>query len=208
MKSISVLDKKGKVAAKFSLDETYFDGKVNKPLLHQTVLMYLDRQRKRTASTKTRRDVRGGGRKPWRQKGTGRARVGTIRSPLWRGGGVVFGPHPTQSKAKLPKSIKSLALKMSLNGKVKDNELVVVDKIPEGESKTKAFALFLKALKAEDKPLVVLEKHNSDILRATRNIPGADFKTFNNISALDVLRHKKVIFSKQALENLIKSRKE
>ena len=209
MKTISVLDTKGKVKGKFSLDQTYFDGKINKPLLHQTVLMYLGRQRKGCASTKDRSQVRGGGRKPWRQKGTGRARAGSIRSPLWRGGGVVFGPHPGQNRYgyKLPKNIRNLALKASLNGKIRDNEIVVVEEIPQERPKTKEFLSFLRVLKAEDKPLVVIEKHSPNVLRASRNIPGLMLKAFNNINAHDVLRHKKVIFSRQALENLVKLRK-
>lgn len=209
MKTISVLDVKGKVKGKFSLDQAYFDGKINKPLLHQTVLMYLGRQRKGCASTKDRSEVRGGGRKPWRQKGTGRARVGSIRSPLWRGGGVVFGPAPGQNRYRygLPKKIRNLALKVSLNGKIRDNEIVVVEEIPQGLTKTREFLSFLRALKAKDRPLVVIEKHNPNVLRVSRNIPGVSLKAFNNVNAHDVLRHKKVIFSKQALENLVKLRK-
>lgn len=207
MKSVSVLDIKGKVAGKTSLDQTYFNGKISKSLLHQAVLMYLANRRLGCASTKMRWEVRGGGRKPWRQKGTGRARTGSIRNPLWRGGGVVFGPCPRKYGYRLPKNIKDLALQYSLNGKIKDNQLVVVEKISLAKPKTKDFTSFLTALKAKDKSLVVIEKHNQDILRASRNIPGVTVKAFNNINALDVLRHKKVIFSKQALENLVKLRK-
>lgn len=207
MKSIAIFDIKGKAVGKFSLNQTYFNDKINKSLLHQTILMYLANLRKGSASTKTRSQVRGGGRKPWRQKGTGRARAGTIRSPLWRGGGVIFGPHPKQYAYSIPKNIKKLALQQALNSKIKDNELVVVDKISLTKPKTKEFLTFLLSLKAEDKPLIVLEKHNPDILRASRNIPGVTLKTFNNINAYDVLKHKKVIFSEQALENLAKLRK-
>ncbi len=207
MKSVSVHDMKGKVAGKLSLDETYFDGRINKPLLHQAVLMYMANRRHGCASTKIRSQVRGGGRKPWRQKGTGRARTGSIRNPLWRGGGVIFGPLPREYRYSLPKNIKNLALKLSLNGKIKDNELVVVDKISLDKPKTREFISFLKAIKVKEKPLVVIEKHNPQILRASRNISGVTVKTFNNICAYDVLRHKKIIFSKQALENLVKLRK-
>jgi large subunit ribosomal protein L4 len=207
MKSVSVLDIKGKVAGKISLDQSYFNGKINKPLLQQAVLMYLANRRCGCASTKTRDEVRGGGRKPWRQKGTGRARTGSIRNPIWRGGGVVFGPHPRKYGYSPPKNIKSLALQHSLNSKIKDNELVVVDKISLASPKAKEFILFLTAIKAKDRPLVVIEKHSPDILRGSRNIPGVTVKPFNNINAHDVLRHKKVVFSKQALENLVKLRK-
>ena len=207
MKSVSVHDIKGKIAGKLSLDQTYFDGRINKPLLHQAVLMYLANRRSGSASTKIRSQVRGGGRKPWKQKGTGRARAGSIRSPLWRGGGVTFGPHPKQYRYNLSKNIRGLALKASLNGKFKDDELIVVDKISQEVPKTKEFAAFLKGIKADIKPLIVIEKHNPQILRAARNIPGVTVKAFNDICAFDVLKHKKVIFSKQALENLIKLRK-
>ena len=207
MKDIPVHDMKGKTTGKMPLNPAYFDGKIDNSLLQQTVLMYLTNQRRGCASTKTRSQIRGGGRKPWRQKGTGRARAGTIRSPLWRGGGIIFGPHPRHYGYSLPKKIKSLALKLSLNGKIRDNELVVVDKIFQGRPKTKEFSSFLSALKVKDKLLIVLEKYNPDILRASRNIPGVSVKAFNNINAYDVLKHKKVIFSTQALENLVKMRK-
>lgn len=207
MTSVSVHDIKGKVVGKLSLDQDYFNGKVKTALLHQAVLMYLANQRSGSASTKTRKEVRGGGRKPWKQKGTGRARAGTIRSPIWRGGGVVFGPHPKQYGYNLPKNIKSLALRQALNSKIKDSELVVIDKISLEHPKTCDFARFLKAIKAKNKSLVVIEKHEPNIFRASRNIPTIIVKAFNNISAFDVLGHKKVIFSKQALENLVKMRK-
>jgi len=210
MNNIPVYDIKGKVAGKATLDATYFNGKINKALLHQTVLMYLANLRKGCASTKTRSKVRGGGRKPWRQKGTGRARVGSIRSPLWRGVGVIFGPHTRKYTYKLSKNIKHLALKMSLNAKIKDNEFILLDSISQDQlfAKTKEFAAFLVALKAKDKSLVVIEKYNPRMLRVSRNIPGVKVSTFNNITAFDVLKHKKIIFSKQAIENLVKLRKE
>lgn len=207
MKSIQVFDIKGKVVGKFPLDQTYFNSSLKKPLLHQAVLMYLSNKRHGCASTKTRKQVRGGGRKPWRQKGTGRARCGSIRSPLWRGGGVVFGPHPRQYRYTLPENIRNLALQHSLNSKVEENNLLVIDNISLNKPKTREFAKFLTALKAEDKPLIVIESHNQDILKAARNIPGVTVEAFNNINAYEVLRHKKIIFSKQALENLIKLKK-
>ncbi len=207
MKTIVVHNIKGKAAKKVSLDQDYFDGKINTSLLHQASSAYLSNNRRGCAATKTRCQVSGGGRKPWRQKGTGRARVGSIRSPLWRGGGVIFGPHPRQYGYGLPKKIKILALQMSLNGKARDNELLLVEDIPQGQGRTKELASFLAALKAEEKSLIVLDKHNPDILRAAGNIPGVKVKVFSDISVLDILKHKKVIFSLPALENLIKLRK-
>lgn len=207
MKSVSVYDLKGKAAGKFSLDQDYFNGKTNKDLLYQASLMYLSNQRRGSASTKTRAQVRGGGRKPWRQKGTGRARVGSIRNPVWKGGGVAFGPHPREFAYSLPKKIKSLALRQSLNGKIKSNQFVIIDKLSLNSPKTKELMAVLTALKAKEKSLVVVEKHNPGVLKAARNIPKVTVKAFNNINAFDVLKHKKVIFSKQAIENLIKLRK-
>ncbi|MCQ9208084.1 MAG: 50S ribosomal protein L4 [Omnitrophica bacterium] len=207
MKSVSVYDKKGKATGKFSLDQDYFNGKTNKDLLHQAALMYLSNQRRGSASTKTRAQVRGGGRKPWRQKGTGRARAGSIRSPIWKGGGVIFGPHPRQFTYSLPKKIKSLALRQSLNGKIKSNQFIIINNLSLNLPKAKELMAVLTALKAKERPLLVLEKHSPGILRAARNIPEVAVKTFNNINAFDVLKHKKVIFSKQAIENLIKLRK-
>lgn len=207
MKSVQVYDIKGKAVGKFTLDEAYFNGKVNKALLHQAVLMYLANLRKGSASTKTRGEVSGGGRKPWRQKGTGRARAGSIRSPLWRGGGVVFGPHPRDFSYNLPKRIKRLALQQSLNDKAKDEGLLIVDEIALQEPKTKEFVSFLTAIKAKRKSLVVIEKEDLKVFRASRNIPGVSVKTFNQVNAYDVMKHYRVIFTKQALENLIKLRK-
>lgn len=208
MKNIAVVDLKGKTVGKFAIDQTLFNEKCNKTFLRQTVLLYLANLRKGCASTKTSAQVRGGGRKPWRQKGTGRARVGSIRSPLWRGGGVTFGPHPHSYNVKLPKGIKRRALIQSLNGKIKDNQLVIVNQIALKNPKTKELVSFLTALKAKDKTLIIVEKYHPDIVRAGRNISGVSVKAFNNINAHDVLKHNKVIFSQQALENLIKLRKD
>ena len=208
MKSISVMDNKAKPVGKITLDEVYFNGRVNKSLLHQYLLMYLANQRSHSASTKTRKQVRGSGRKPWRQKGTGRARVGSIRSPLWRGGGVVFGPKPRRVQYQLPKNIKNLALAHSLNSKVKDNQLAVVENFSLAKPKTSELVKLFKALEAQGKPLLVTEKHNSQIVRAAGNIPYAQVKTFNNLNAFDVLSHQKVIFSKPALKGLLKLRKQ
>lgn len=207
MKNVPIFDKNGKSAGGASLDQDYFDGKINKSLLHQVVLMYLANKRSGSASTKTRKEVRGGGRKPWRQKGTGRARVGSIRSPIWKGGGVVFGPHPKHYRYNLTKNIKNRALKHSLNAKVNDNQLILMEEIPQDQQKTRKFARLLSVLKAKDKPLIVIEKYNLTIQRSARNLAGVTVKAFNNINAHDVLRHKKVIFTKQALENLVKLRK-
>lgn len=207
MKSIAIYDSQGNVAGKLTLDQTYFDGKVNGSLLYQAVRMYLANKRLGCASTKTCGEVSGGGRKPWRQKGTGRARAGSIRSPLWRGGGTVFGPHPKDFRYQLPKRIKRTALQHSLNGKVRDDEMMLVDNISLNSAKTAEFYAVLKALKVQGKALFVVAKQEPQICCAARNIPGITVKTFDRINAYDVLAHKKVIFLREALENLIKLRK-
>ena len=134
---LDVVNQKGKVVRTLELDQKVFDGKINMSLLHQAVVTYLANQRKGLASTKTRGEVRGGGRKPWRQKGTGRARVGSIRSPLWKGGGATFGPKPRDYSQKMPQRMKALALKSALNAKLNDKELMVIDDIKLRSHKTK-----------------------------------------------------------------------
>lgn len=208
MKTISVYDMKGKVSGKFTLDEAFFDGKVNKALLHQAVLMYLANLRHGCAATRTRGEVSGGGRKPWKQKGTGRARAGSIRSPLWKGGGTIFGPHPKDFSYRMPQNTLALALQQSLNSKVKDEQLLVIENLSLAKPKTKELADLLGALKAERKPLLVLKSYSPDILRVGRNIAGLSIKTFNNINAHDVLKHNKIIFAQGALEDLVKMRKQ
>lgn len=204
MKSIAIYDNQGNVTSKLELDQTYFDGKINGALLYQAVRMYLANKRLGCASTKTRGEVSGGGRKPWKQKGTGRARVGSIRSPLWKGGGTVFGPHPKDFKYQLPKKIKKAALQHSLNGKVRDEELMIVENISLNSAKTSEFYAFLKALKVQGKALFVVAKIDPKLGYAAQNIPGITVKMFDQINAYDVLTHKKVIFLKEALESLIK----
>ncbi|MFH1045909.1 MAG: 50S ribosomal protein L4 [Candidatus Omnitrophota bacterium] len=207
MKSVAILDITGKAVGKFALEDPCFAEKINTDLLHQVVLMYLANRRAESAHTKTRQFVRGGGKKPWRQKGTGRARAGSIRSPLWRGGGNVFGPRGRKFKFSLPKKIRRLALLHSLNGKAQDNELIIIESLAIDEPKTKAVAAILKTLKAEKKTLIVTEKEDIKLARAANNLSGVMLKPFNYINAYDVLSHEKVVFSKQALENLLKLQK-
>jgi large subunit ribosomal protein L4 len=186
------------------LDKDIFNGKVNEPILHQVVRMYEANQRQGTASTKTRSDVRGGGKKPWKQKGTGRARAGTIRSPLWRGGGVVFGPHPRDYSYSVPKSIKRLGLISSLNAKLNDNNMIIVDEIKLDKPKTKEFTAVLRNLKAERKPLLVLEEKNVTIVRASRNVANLLLRDYKSLNAYEVLKQQKLILTQKALAALTK----
>ena len=202
--SNSVYDTKGKRVGEFQLDAKLFDGGVNIELLHRTVLMHQARQRSGTASTKIRCEVRGGGKKPWRQKGTGRARVGSIRNPIWRGGGVAFGPHPRDYSYSLPARMKKQALKSGLNSKFLDGRLQVLDKLEINEPKTKLFKAVLDSLKIKGTVLVILDNIDENIKKSSRNIPGLNVKTFSNFNTLDVLRHENLIVTESALKLLSK----
>lgn len=201
---------------KIDLDGEIFNGKVNLPLLHQVVIMYQANKRSGAASTKTRGEVSGGGKKPWKQKGTGRARAGSIRSPLWKGGGTTFGPHPRKYSYTLPKKIKRLAVKSALNGKLKDSELFFIDQVKLEKPKTKIFANALeKFLKHTDKKvnlstpharsaMFVLDSVDSNLKLASRNVPRVLITGAGNFTALDILLHKYLIISEPALEKINK----
>lgn len=202
-----VVDIKGSKIDTLSLSSGVFDGVVNIPLLHQAVTMYRAAQREGRASTKTRSEVRGGGKKPWRQKGTGRARVGSIRSPLWRGGGIIFGPHPRDFSRDLPQKMRRGALRSSLNEKFLDDNLIVINEIKLDKPRTKEFVGFLKSvgIKEDESAIAILDKLDKNIKLSSRNIPNLSVRTANNFNALDILSHKKLIIQESALKNLMKS---
>lgn len=205
MASVGVIDKIGKKIETLKLNDKLFDGKVNKPLLQQVVTMYLANQRKAHAKIKTRGEVRGGGKKPWRQKGTGRARAGSIRSPLWRGGGVVFGPQPKDWHYQLPKKIKTLALLASLNAKVNEKKLVVIDELKLESHKTKDLIKILERLKLNKGNLVlVLQNPDENIKRAARNIRGVCLLRAQDANAYQILVNDAMLIEKQALESIEK----
>ena len=204
MAEIEIYNIKGKSVGKFELDKELFNGEVNEPILYQVIKMYEANQRQGTASTKTRSDVSGGGKKPWKQKGTGRARAGTIRSPLWRGGGIVFGPHPRDYSYQVPKSIKRLALIASLNAKLNDKNMIVIDEIKLEKPKTKEVATLLRNLKAEKKPLLVLEEKNEGVIRASRNIANLLLRDYKALNAYEVLKQQKLVLTQKALAALTK----
>jgi len=186
------------------LDPRVFDGEVNKAVLYQVVNMYQANQRQGTASTKTRAVVAGGGRKPWKQKHTGRARAGSIRSPLWRGGGVVFGPHPRDYSFTVPQKMKVEALRSSLNAKHRDNELIVVDSVTIEKPKTKEFQKVLQSLKVNSSVLFVLDTIDANVKLASRNIGDVSLKKADDLNALDVLQCKSIVVTKPALAILTK----
>jgi large subunit ribosomal protein L4 len=204
MAEISIYNISGQSVGKMELDKKIFNGEVNKAVLYQIVKMHEANLRQGNASTKTRSDVRGGGKKPWKQKGTGRARAGTSRSPLWRGGGIVFGPHPRDYSYSLPKSVKRIALISSLNSKLNDKELIVVDDIKISKPKTKEIAVALRNLKADERPLLVLDEKDEAIVRASRNIPQLILRDYRTLNAYDIIKQHKLVLTQKALVALTK----
>jgi large subunit ribosomal protein L4 len=195
MPKVAVYNMQGQVVGEMELSEQVFGGPVNEAVLHSAVVMQMAGRRQGTASTKTRAEVRGGGRKPWRQKGTGRARVGSIRSPLWRTGGVTFGPKPRNYGYNLPKKVRRLALRSALSAKVKEGNLLVVDQLSLPEIKTKEMVKVLNALNATPKALVVTADEN--VQKSSRNIPGVLPMAAQGLNVYDLLNHDKLIITKE-----------
>lgn len=199
--SIKILNMNGSEVGTTEIDEKIFGIEVNEHVMHQAVVQYLANQRQGTKCTKTRAEVRGGGRKPWRQKGTGRARQGSIRSPQWKGGGVVFAPKPRDFSFKLNKKVKRLALKSALTTKVNCNEFIVVDELKLNEVKTKEMKKVLNTLNIQ-KGLIVLGEKNPNVLLSTRNIPNVKTAGINTINVYDILKYEKLIVTKEALTKI------
>ena len=194
----------GKKIDELKLPETVFDGQVNAMALHQAVVMYRTNQRQGNSSTKGRAEVSGGGKKPWRQKGTGRARAGSSRSPLWKGGGVVFGPSPRDLTYQVPRKVKNAALKASLNSKLNENDLLCVDELVIDASKTKDFVKLLKGLKLEGKILAVVDSVEENLARISRNIASFCMMRSSDVTGYDILRYKKLLITKAAFKSLLK----
>ncbi|MCA9401941.1 MAG: 50S ribosomal protein L4 [Candidatus Omnitrophica bacterium] len=203
MSKISVLDKKGNETATIDMPEGIFSGKVKKQLLHQAVVKYLASLRQGNASTKERADVSGGGKKPYRQKGTGRARAGSSRSPLWKGGGVTFGPHPRDFSYTIPKKIKKAALKEALNTKFQSEQIFCIDDLTENLTKTKEFAALMKTLNITGKTLALLDGSHDSAVLVSRNIPNLLNMRSADVNAYDILRSKNLLLTKTALNNLL-----
>lgn len=202
MKRVDVKDLQGRVVGSLALPDPVFTETVKTPLLWETVKAYLANRRQGTADTKTRGEVRGGGRKPWRQKGTGRARAGTIRSPLWRGGGVVFGPHPRDYRVRLPKQVRRTALLSSLEAKWRDGAVTVITAFQVDAPKTKAVAQALKALQVTGRTLVLTEAPDPLIARAARNLRGVTVKPAVQATSYDILSHTSLVVSEQGWKQL------
>lgn len=185
-----------------TLPDGVFDGVVNQDVLHQVVTALLAHRRQGTASTKTRQTIAGGGRKPWRQKGTGRARAGSVRSPLWRGGAVIFGPQPRDYAPQVPRKLKRLAVTSALNARAGDGDLIVVEPFGYDEPKTQKLAGFLSAVGADGNVLLLTHGVQRDVYLSGRNIPGLQVKPWGEASAYDILWADLVVVEEPALEDV------
>ncbi|MBN1793604.1 MAG: 50S ribosomal protein L4 [Candidatus Omnitrophica bacterium] len=200
---LDVVDITGAKQASYTLDKEAFDGKVNKDALYQVVVAYRANQRRGTASSKTRGETAGSGAKPWRQKGTGRARVGSKRNPLWKGGGAAFGPKPRDYSQKIAKKLRQLALKASLEDSVKKNSVIVLADLTLDSYKTKDMVSVLRNLHlTEYKILLVVTDIGQNVKRSSNNIPNLDVVCADSVSALDILLHDRLLVTKDALEVL------
>ena len=197
--SAPVFDISGRRLGQVALPKETFGGKINEELMAQAIRVYFANRHPKMASAKTRSEVRGGGRKPHRQKGTGRARAGSIRSPLWVGGGITFGPKPNDKKLKLSKKMKKRALVAALSQKAKVGEILVVSNLEKLAPKTKMAVGLLKKLKVDGKTLLVLEQNKENIKLAMRNIPDVNVDLVDSLNAYEVLSHKSLMFEKQAI---------
>ena len=202
MPKVDVYDIKGKKVSDIELSEKVFGIIPNENIVHSVLVNYQANQRQGTQSTKTRAEVSGGGRKPWRQKGTGRARQGSTRSPQWIKGGIALGPKPRSYSYKVNKKEKRLAIKSVLSSKVIDNELIVVDKIPFNEIKTKNMVETLNNLKVEGKALILLPEKDENVQKSARNIEGVKTTLINTINIYDLLKYTKLVVTVDTIKKL------
>ena len=202
MPKVNVYNMQGKKVSDVELSEAVFGIEPNENIVHSALVNYLANQRQGTQSTKTRAEVSGGGRKPWRQKGTGRARQGSIRAPQWIKGGIALGPKPRSYSYRINKKEKQLAIRSLLSAKVLDNELTVVDKLEVEEAKTKVMAKALTDLKVEGKTLIILADRNDNVLRSSRNIEGVKTIELNTINVFDLLNCNKLVLPLDTVKKL------
>ncbi|MCU6711670.1 50S ribosomal protein L4 [Paenibacillus sp. J5C_2022] len=202
MPKVTVFNVSGSQVGELELADSVFGIEPNAHVMHSAVVLQQAAERQGTHKTKGRSEVRGGGRKPWKQKGTGRARQGSIRSPQWVGGGTVFGPTPRSYGFKLPKKVRRLAIKSALSSKVIAEGIIVLDQLTMAAPKTKEFAAILNNLKADRKALVVTANYEDNVALSARNIPGVKFVAADGINVRDVLVHDKLIITKEAVEKV------
>jgi len=207
MYTISILNSQGKEIETINLDETVFNDKLSSSPIYPVICAYRASQRKGLASTKTRGEVSGGGRKPWKQKGTGRARVGSTRSPLWRHGGVIFGPHPRDFSFPIPKKLKNLALRYAISTKVKDKKVIVIEALEFDKPKTKEFAMLLKGLnisRADKNVLLLTDKIQEGLQRAVSNLDFLTATSVRDVNTYEIMAARKILLTKEALKDLTK----
>lgn len=202
MPKVALYNIAGETTGEVELNENIFGVEVNEALVHQAVVMQLANQRLGTHATKTRGLVRGGGRKPWRQKGTGRARSGSTRSPIWVGGGTVFGPQPRSYAFSMPKKQRRLAIKCALSSKVNDQEIFVVDSINFDQPKTKNVVKMLSDFNAEGKALIITADAIENVERSANNIPGVKVITSMGLNVYDLLHHTKIFVAQDAISRI------
>ncbi|MDX9917935.1 MAG: 50S ribosomal protein L4 [Gudongella sp.] len=202
MPKVNVYNMQGEVVEEMELSEAIFGVEINEHVVYEVVKNQLANKRQGTQSTKTRAEVRGGGRKPWRQKGTGRARQGSIRSPQWKGGGVVFAPKPRDYSYSVPKKVKRLALKSALTDKLQNNEMIVVDQLSFDAPRTKDMINVLANLKADKKALIVTAEKNENVVRSANNIPNVATLSVNTINVYDILKYNSFIITKDAVKRV------
>lgn len=202
MPKVDVINLKNEKVGQVALADEIFAAAVNKPLLHETVEMQRAAMRQGTASTKTRAEVRGGGKKPWRQKGTGRARHGSIRSPIWRGGGVTFGPRPRSYGYDMPRAKYRTALRSALSAKLAAGELVVVEGLSAVEPKTKALSAAFKAMGRDRRVLLVVDEPSVGLTRASQNLSFLELISVTGLNVYDLLANRHVIISREVVERV------
>ena len=202
MANVAVYDMAHNQVGEISLNDAFFNVEMNAGLLHQAVVLQLASQRLGTHATKTRGLVRGGGRKPWRQKGTGRARAGSTRSPLWVGGGTVFGPHPRKYGFTMPRKQRRLALKCALSDKVRTGDFIVLDDLQFDAPKTKSVIKMLSDFGVDAKSLIITLDENENVELSSRNIPGVKAINTMGLNVYDILNHTKLFITKAAIEKI------
>jgi len=202
MPKVDLYNMKGEVVGDIQLSDNIFGAEVNKLALHTVVVNQLANKRQGTQSTKTKSEVRGGGKKPWRQKGTGRARQGSIRSAQWIKGGIVLGPKPRSYRYTLSKKLRRIALKSALSSKVSCNEIFVLDILALDAIKTKSMVGILNSLKVGSSALIVVDSKNENVVKSAKNIPGIKTAFVNTINVFDILKYDKFIITKDAVEKV------
>jgi large subunit ribosomal protein L4 len=202
MPKLDLYNMSGEVIGDIELSDNIFGIKINENVLHLAVVNQLANKRQGTQSTKTKSEVRGGGIKPWKQKGTGRARQGSIRSAQWIKGGIIFGPKPRSYRYTLPKKVKRLALKSALSSKVAESELFVIDQLNFDDIKTKQMVKLLNDLKLDNNVLIVLAEKNESVEKSARNIKGVKTSFVNTINVFDLLKYEKLIITKDAVSKV------